>query len=305
MRALFRSALLLSATALATTWSLPAQADQLQCLSASDANKATTKLQPGTVFIDFCSLCQNPASLVRVTAVKTVADCQTEVEVTGEVIAQTTESFSDGFKPDAAKWVATSAQFSQRIDLAYAYIQSAPNMWTVLGTEIGLAPTVNTTRISLPAAIYTGAGLGEAPAGSDLNAPTPTPDAIMQVYKYQTGKGSPDPVLVKLEPCLTVDTKKGSETRYDCTEPVTGPVKKGAKVNAWMWWAMPKGQTNDDVTVQFLHNGMVRQTTDVSLKVASLRSRTFRSVRATKRGEWEIVVRVGSAVVGKSTFTVE
>lgn len=146
---------------------------------------------------------------------------------------------------------------------------------------------------------------GQEPAQEAPRAPAPSAEAIKAVYEYQTAKGALEPVLVELKPCLTVDTKRGSDTRYDCTEAVSGPVKKGAKVNAWMWWAMPKGQTNDSITVQFLHNGMVRQTTDVELKVASLRSRTFRGVRASKTGSWEIIVRVGAKEVGRTQFEVQ
>jgi hypothetical protein len=132
----------------------------------------------------------------------------------------------------------------------------------------------------------------------------PSADEIKRVLDYQENGKESGPVLLDLVPCLKVDITKGSPTMYNCTEPITGPVKKNSVVNAWMAWFCPKGGSYDDLSVQFLHEGQVRQTLDLKIEGLS-RTRTFRSHQFGKPGKWQIRVLRGDKELGTANITVE
>ena len=161
---------------------------------------------------------------------------------------------------------------------------------------------MSNSRALLVAAVLTCArfALAEnAPPGS-----APTADEIKRVMDYQEHGKAHGPVLLDLLPCLKVDTAKASATAYDCVEPVKGPVKKGTTVSAWMSWLCPRGGVYEDLVVQFVHEGQVRQTID--LKVEGLaRVRMFRSHQLGKSGQWQIRVTRGDKELATAAVTVE
>jgi hypothetical protein len=135
-------------------------------------------------------------------------------------------------------------------------------------------------------------------------APPPPPaDELKRVLDYlENGKDS-GPALLDLVPCTKVDTTKGSETVNTCVEPVTGPVKKGTTIYAWTMWFCPKGGKYEDVMIQFLYEGQVRSTMDITVQGLA-RTRTWRGSTLSKPGKWEIKVLRGSQELGGTTVQV-
>lgn len=145
-----------------------------------------------------------------------------------------------------------------------------------------------------------------APLSALAQAPAaPTPEEIRKVSAYLNDGKDAGPILIDLTPCLTVDVKKGSPTQNDCTAEVQGKVKKGNKVYAWMKWFVPKDGKYEDVTVQWLLDGNVRATQDVSLSIASMGLRHYTAQNAAKEGSWEIKVSRGGKELGSAKFEVE
>lgn len=134
--------------------------------------------------------------------------------------------------------------------------------------------------------------------------PPPPADEIRRVLDYQENGKERGPALIDLVPCLKVDNTKGSPTINTCVEPVSGPVKKGTTVFAWSMWFCPRDGKYDDVMLQFLHEGVVRNTID--LTIAGLaRVRSWRGTAMTKPGQWEIKVLRGGRELGSTTVQVE
>ena len=290
-------------------WLAPslALADQLQCNSAEVAGRATKLLPAGSLVIDFCSLCESPAQVVRVERVMVVEDCNHEVELGGPVLAVTQKVFKDGYEPNAA-WAKSNGRFQNRLDLAYVYVEVARNDFRFLGGQLGLTATVNTPAIRLPEELYSSLGTHPLPVLSGVpkkaELPAPNVDSIRQVYAYHfQGAGRP-PILVDLLPCLEVDTKKDSETRYDCLQPVDGPVELNSNVSAWTTWLVPKGEDPKGLSVQYVHEGIVRQTKDLTVSASSVRARAFTGAKLNKAGRWSILVLSGSKELGRAELTV-
>ncbi|MEW5740464.1 MAG: hypothetical protein AB1938_16170 [Myxococcota bacterium] len=135
-------------------------------------------------------------------------------------------------------------------------------------------------------------------------APPPPADEIKRVMDYQENGKDRGPALLELTPCTKVDNTKGSPTANTCIEPVTGPVKKGTTVFAWTLWFCPKDGKYEDVSIQFLHEGQVRSTVDVTIQGLA-RTRTWRGYSLTKPGKWEIKILRGTQELGATSVTVE
>jgi hypothetical protein len=284
-----------------------AQADQLQCNSAEVAERATKLLPAGSLVIDFCSLCESPAQVVRVERVMVVKDCDHEVELGGPVLALTQKVFKDGYEPNAT-WAKSSARFQNRLDLAYVYVEVARNDFRFLGGQLGLEATVNTPAIRLPEELYASLGPHPLPVLSGVpkkvELPAPAVESIRQVFAYHfQGQGRP-PILVDLVPCLEVDTKKDSETRYDCLQPINGPVELNSNVSAWTTWLVPRGEDPKGILVQFIHEGIVRQTKDLTVSASGVRARAFTGTKLNKAGRWSIVVLSGGKELSRAELTV-
>ncbi len=103
---------------------------------------------------------------------------------------------------------------------------------------------------SIAAAQDAGTAVAAAPA-----QPPPPADEVRRVLDYYYNGKDRGPTLLELKACLKVDSGKDSPTKFECIEPVTGPVKVGTQVHAWVSSFVPKGGSYDDVSLQFLHEG--------------------------------------------------
>ncbi|MBK7863281.1 MAG: hypothetical protein IPJ65_32690 [Archangiaceae bacterium] len=131
-----------------------------------------------------------------------------------------------------------------------------------------------------------------APPPADAKPPPPA-DEIKHVLDYFYNGKDRGPALVEIKACLKVDsTGKDANTKNECVEPVTGPVKKDTTVHGWTMWYLPEGANYDDVSLQFIFGNDVRSTIDVKLSTPG-RTRTWRSTTASKKGKWTIKVKRG------------
>jgi hypothetical protein len=245
-----------------------ALADQLQCNDKSVAESALKMLRPGSVFIDFCSLCEAKVQVVRITSARAIKDCDYEVEVKGEVVSETANAFANGYVPGKAKFGRPSKQaYTGRLDLAYAYVEVKENDFRWLGGQLGLQASVNTASIQLPPQVYAKLGKHATVQSSgpvEVAAPAPSNAEIQRVFEYFR-RGDKGVVLGHLVPCLKVDLRKGSATRYECTEVLKGSVKPGTQVFAWTDWLVPRG-VKGAAEIQILKDGEVKLARRVVLK---------------------------------------
>ena len=114
---------------------------------------------------------------------------------------------------------------------------------------------------------------------------------------------SKGPILMSLNLCETVDRKKDSKTKYECLKASPSKIKVNSKVTAWTSWFVPQKGKYDDIMIQFIHDGMIRTTKDVTLS-GGLRLRAFRTETVTKKGKWEIRVLRNKKVVAAAKFSV-
>ena len=244
-------------------------ADQLQCNAKEVANSALAYFPEGSYFLDFCSLCDAKVRVVRVRSVQVVESCDFEVEVTGEVVLESTQPFADGYVPGKAEFVAATeeAEYRQQLDLAYAYVEVKKNDFRWVGGQLGLQATVNTASIQLPPEVYAKLGAHPRPkVGAPVKAAAPVPNAaeVQRVFSYFRD-GQDGAVLGQLVACLDLDLKKGSTTRYECVAPVRGSVSPGTEVFAWSDWLVPRG-AQDEAEIQFIKDDEVRLSRKVALK---------------------------------------
>lgn len=244
----------------------PAAADQLQCNAQAVAESATQLLPAGSLLVDFCSLCEAKVLVVKVEAVEVVKDCDFEVQVTGTLVAESQQTFSDGFEPGKASFVPAKAGYKQRLDLAYAYVEVAENDFRWLGGQLGLQATLNTASIQLPGATYRALGPHPRPetaAPVETAAPAPSTAEVQRAFAYfRTGDA---PVLGHLIPCRKIDMSKRSTRRYECVEPVRGSVTPGTKVFAWTDWLVPRG-VEAKANIEVHKDGKRRLSKPVTLK---------------------------------------
>ena len=140
-----------------------------------------------------------------------------------------------------------------------------------------------------------------------LHAADPAPpsgEEVRKVYDYfKNGKGK-GPILTGFKLCTEIDTKKGSPTSFECTTEVSGPVKKGTLLHAWVSFMVPEGDSYDDVKIAFETGGEVRQLSEVTMK-ESMRTRTYKSLNMSKPGKWIVTVKRDGKELGSQTLTVE
>lgn len=284
----------------------PVWADQLQCNSKAIAERAVSILEPGTIILDFCSLCEGKAQVVRVASARAVEDCQFEVELSGSVLFESEQTFKENYDAAGARYKASQKTYQNRVDLAYVYVEAAPNEFRWLGGELGLQASVNVRTIRLPDATYEGIGAHTHSSKLEKRDRLPAPDAE-QVrrawYHHYQGQGRP-PLLVEAKPCLEVDTKKGSESRFECTRIVDAPVPNKTTVHLWTAWFLAQGDKHEDLMVQFLHGTTVRTTRDVKLEGQSFRTRHYTGVTLNKPGDWTIILRRGDQELHRETVKV-
>ena len=143
-------------------------------------------------------------------------------------------------------------------------------------------------------------------SGPEMTGPVmPSSDEAFKVVSYYYDGKDSGPVLLKTMPCLKVDEGKTSKTRNECVKPIDSSVPKGSRVSLWSAWLVPVGGKYDDVSVQFLLDGVVRETRDLSLSTESPRMRTWSTSTLSKPGKWEIKVTRAGKELSTSSITVE
>lgn len=159
-------------------------------------------------------------------------------------------------------------------------------------------------RLAVAAAVTSSLAFAQD-AGVPVGPVEPPPAAaiIEQVVEYLENGKDRGPALIDLVPCLKVDQTKGSPTAFQCIEPVSGSVKKGTTVFGWMQWYVPKDGKYEDVQLQFLHEGQVRQTVDLNVTGYG-RSRVFRGSNFNKIGKWTLRISRGEKELGAATVEV-
>lgn len=166
-----------------------------------------------------------------------------------------------------------------------------------------LHPSPVARAVALSLAVIGGAA--SAQDAAPLPAPQiPSAAEVKRVYDYLERGKEQGPILLDLIPCTKIDQAKGSPTQFQCLEPVQGPVKKGTVVNAWLQFLCPKDGKYEDLAVQYLHEGQVRQTADVVVGTSG-RTRTWKAAALSKTGAWTIKLLRGDKELGSVTVTAE
>lgn len=158
-------------------------------------------------------------------------------------------------------------------------------------------------RIAITAAALSSVAFAQDAAPAGPVEPPPSAAVIKQVVEYLENGKDRGPALIDLVPCTKVDQTKGSPTAFQCVEPISAPVKKGTTVFAWLQWYVPKDGKYEDVQLQFLHEGQVRQTVDLNVSGFG-RSRVFRGSNFSKIGKWTIKVTRGDKELGSANVDV-
>lgn len=251
-----------------------AQADQLQCNSAKVARAAVAKLTPGSLAVAYCSNCADRIKVLRIKEAKAVMGCDFEVQVDAEQLAISKRPVDPSKLSRRTRFFKKKAKFSKRVDLAYFYIQTAPNRFSVLGTRVGGKAEVSLDELALPPKVYEAVGgvqdgPAQAPEKSAVTAPRsgmqpPKAGDVYRVVEYwRHGKR---PILIQLMPCLSLDMARGSDTRYECKQPVTGPVAPGTTVYAWSEWLVPRALKDiKGLRLEILYDGKLRLSEPVKL----------------------------------------
>jgi len=124
----------------------------------------------------------------------------------------------------------------------------------------------------------------------------PAPDQVKAVWEYyQKGQGK-GPILADAILCKTVE-QKNKDTKFECTEPMGDSATKGDTVNIWVAFLVPKDDTVENVTVQAVLDGQVRETKDLKLKGESMRTRTWTAFTLKKAGKWEFKINEGEKTI--------
>jgi hypothetical protein len=105
--------------------------------------------------------------------------------------------------------------------------------------------------------------------------------------------------------CLKLDLKKGSDTRYECLEPVRGPVSPGTEVFAWADWLVPRA-AQDEAEVQFVKDDEVRLSRKVTLtgRAATPVVPTTAGAKLSQEGIYQLRVLKGGATVAEVSVEV-
>ena len=278
-------------------WPTGARADQLMCNERAVAETAAAMLPEGAVILDYCSQCDDKVRVVRVRTAAAVQGCQWELEVGGRVLWESERRYVGGYKSTGARYRRDGSRYLRRLDLAYVYIEVAPNDFRWFGGQLGLQAAVKTPAIQLPKVVSIAIGHRRTAGPPSLSAPPPpsgppsssppsssppsqpapppadssapqsvtTPAAsdkltsamVAQLFDFWRG-GTGDPVLAHFIACKKLDLAKKSPTRYECVEPVEGPVAPGTQVFGWADWLVPRGANFTDVSIEFIYGGDVR-----------------------------------------------
>lgn len=176
------------------------------------------------------------------------------------------------------------------------------NLWKSTNGS-GMVSAMRPPRTLLAVIALASTALAEGPAAA-VAAPPPAAEEIKRVLDYQENGKERGPALLDVIPCAKVDSTKGTATSYTCVEPITAAIKKGAVVNVWTQWFCPKGGKYEDLSIQSLLDGQVRNTVDITVEGLA-RTRTWRPFTVSKAGKWQFKVMQGSKELGMTSVVVE
>src|SRR5688572_14557289 len=134
---------------------------------------------------------------------------------------------------------------------------------------------------------------GEAAA----SAPTtpvekPSADAVKSFWSYYFKGQGQGVVLADVKLCLEV--AKDGDNKSECVKEVPAEgVKAGTVVSVWQAYLLPKDDKVEDITVQLKLGDQIRETKDVKVSGASIRTRTWTGFRIPKAGEWTLDITRG------------
>lgn len=133
--------------------------------------------------------------------------------------------------------------------------------------------------------------------------PAPTADEVKKVTEYFLRGKDAGPVLMDFIPCKK--TGKNAEGKLTCEERISGTVKKGEPLIAYVRFFVPKGAKYEDLKIKFLLNGEVRSTSDFTLSEAWTGYANYKQTTASKAGAWELQVLRGDSLLAGAKVTVE
>ena len=142
-----------------------------------------------------------------------------------------------------------------------------------------------------------------APVPSGPPPPAPSAEEIKKVTEYFLRGKEAGPVLMDFIPCKK--TGKNAEGKLTCEEPITGNVKKGEALIAYVRFFVPKAAKYEDLKIKFLLNGEVRTTSDFTVSEAWTGYANYKQTTASKAGTWELQVLRGEALLSSAKVTVE
>ena len=138
---------------------------------------------------------------------------------------------------------------------------------------------------------------------SSSRAEAPTPDEARKVFDFMEKGQGQGVVLVDAKLCNEIP-KKGDHAA-ECTEELTSEVPAGAKVDVWISYLVPKGDTVTDVSVQVKEGDKVRETKDIDkLEGKGYLQRTWTAFTPKKAGTWSAVIVRGEKELKTLTIKV-
>ena len=114
----------------------------------------------------------------------------------------------------------------------------------------------------------------------------PTAKMVKEVVDYYYNGQKEGPILTEAKLCKAVK-------KFECTETFKPDnIAKGATINVWMRFFVPKGASYDDILVEYMHEGIPRRLTPHKID-SSIRYRLVDKNSVDKPGNWTITVKKG------------
>jgi len=141
---------------------------------------------------------------------------------------------------------------------------------------------------------------GAAPAAAPMEKPSP--ECVKSFWNFWlNGKGQG---LVLADAKLCLDVAKDGPQKFECTKEVPAEgVKKGDMINVWQAYLVPQNDAVEDISIQLKLGDQVRETKDVKVNGASIRSRSWNAFRIPKAGKWTITITRGSETLKSMEVT--
>lgn len=108
---------------------------------------------------------------------------------------------------------------------------------------------------------------------------------VLDFYYHGQGQGI---VLIESKWCTEIENE--GDNKNNCADEVNpGAVQNGQELNLWMAFLVPSDDPEQNIIIQFEHNGVARMVKNVTVS-GSIRYRTWRKVTFNKTGEWTVKI---------------